>query len=59
LAGIGFTMSLSIAAQAFPVPNDFAAVQIAMSAASVSSALRGVATLRKAQGQEAVPTFPA
>lgn len=45
LAGIGFTMSLFIAGQAFPVPADFAAAKIAVFAASVLSALVGVALL--------------
>jgi Na+:H+ antiporter, NhaA family len=43
LAGIGFTMSLFIAGQAFPVPGDFDAAKIALFAASVLSALIGVA----------------
>lgn len=45
LAGIGFTMSLFIAGQAFPVPNDFDAAKIAVFAASVISSLLGVAML--------------
>ncbi len=45
LAGIGFTMSLFIAGQAFPAPADFAAAKIAVFAASVLSALAGVAVL--------------
>ena len=45
LAGIGFTMSLFIAGQAFPEPADFAAAKIAVFAASVVSALIGVAVL--------------
>jgi NhaA family Na+:H+ antiporter len=45
LAGIGFTMSLFIAGQAFPVPEDFAAAKIAVFAASVLSAIIGVAVL--------------
>ena len=49
LAGIGFTMSLFIAGQAFPVPSDFAAAKIAVFAASVLSALIGVAILWNAQ----------
>jgi len=47
LAGIGFTMSLFIAGQAFPVPGDFAAAKIAVFAASVLSAIAGVAILWK------------
>ena len=43
LAGIGFTMSLFIAGQAFPAMDDFAAAKIAVFAASVLSAVIGVA----------------
>lgn len=45
LAGIGFTMSLFIAGQAFPQATDFAAAKIAVFSASVASALIGVAIL--------------
>jgi NhaA family Na+:H+ antiporter len=45
LAGIGFTMSLFIAGQAFPVGADFEAAKIAVFAASVLSAVIGVALL--------------
>jgi NhaA family Na+:H+ antiporter len=45
LAGIGFTMSLFIAGQAFPTASDFAAAKIAVFAASVVSAILGVAVL--------------
>jgi NhaA family Na+:H+ antiporter len=45
LAGIGFTMSLFIAGQAFPVAEDFAAAKIAVFGASVLSAVLGVAVL--------------
>jgi NhaA family Na+:H+ antiporter len=45
LAGIGFTMSLFIAGQAMPGPADFAAAKIAIFAASILSALIGVALL--------------
>ena len=45
LAGIGFTMSLFIAGEAFPVPADFAAAKIAVFAASVVSAVVGVVIL--------------
>jgi NhaA family Na+:H+ antiporter len=45
LAGVGFTMSLFIAGQAFPDAADFAAAKIAVFAASVVSALIGVAVL--------------
>lgn len=47
LAGIGFTMSLFIAGQSFRVPEDFAAAKIAVFAASVISAIIGVAILWK------------
>lgn len=49
LAGIGFTMSLFIAGQAFPVEGDFAAAKIAVFAASVLSAVIGVAILWNAE----------
>ncbi|HEX9772914.1 MAG TPA: Na+/H+ antiporter NhaA [Steroidobacteraceae bacterium] len=52
LAGIGFTMSLFIAGQAFPAANDFAAAKIAVFAASVLSALAGVAVLWRAPRAE-------
>ncbi len=45
LAGIGFTMSLFIAGQAFPSDADFAAAKIAVFAASVLSAILGVTLL--------------
>jgi Na+:H+ antiporter, NhaA family len=45
LAGIGFTMSLFIASQAFPVETDFAAAKMAVFAASIASAILGVAIL--------------
>ena len=51
LAGIGFTMSLFIAGQAFPVPADFAAAKIAVFAASVLSALIGAALLWNASSR--------
>jgi len=53
LAGIGFTMSLFIAGQAFPNPTDFAAAKIAVFAASVLSALIGVALLWNAEKHRA------
>jgi NhaA family Na+:H+ antiporter len=46
LAGIGFTMSLFIAGQAFPLPEDFAAAKIGIFAASLLSASLGLALLR-------------
>jgi len=54
LAGIGFTMSLFIAAQAFPDPADFAAAKIAVFAASVISAIIGVAILWNARRTQEV-----
>ncbi|HEV2570150.1 MAG TPA: Na+/H+ antiporter NhaA [Beijerinckiaceae bacterium] len=45
LAGIGFTMSLFIAGQAFPVASDFDAAKIAVFCASILSAIIGVAVL--------------
>lgn len=48
LAGIGFTMSLFIAGQAFADPGDFAAAKIAVFAASIGAALLGAAMLWKA-----------
>ena len=45
LAGIGFTMSLFIAGQAFPTASDFAAAKIAVFGASVLSSILGVALL--------------
>jgi len=45
LAGIGFTMSLFIAGQAFPGEADFEAAKIAVFAASVLSAVIGVTLL--------------
>lgn len=51
LAGIGFTMSLFIAAQALPVPSEFAAAKIAIFAASLLAAVVGVGTLWTAQAE--------
>jgi NhaA family Na+:H+ antiporter len=45
LAGIGFTMSLFIASQAFPVPADYAAVKIAIFTGSILAAIIGVSIL--------------
>jgi NhaA family Na+:H+ antiporter len=48
LAGIGFTMSLFIAGEAFPMASDFAAAKIAVFAASILSAAVGVLILWRA-----------
>jgi NhaA family Na+:H+ antiporter len=53
LAGIGFTMSLFIAGQAFPVAGDFAVAKIAVFAASVLSSVIGVAVLWGAPARKA------
>jgi Na+:H+ antiporter, NhaA family len=53
LAGIGFTMSLFIAGQAFPAASDFTAAKVAVFAASVLSAIIGVALLWGAAGRPA------
>lgn len=53
LSGIGFTMSLFIAGQAFQGDADFAAAKIAVFAASVLSAALGVAILWNAGSGEA------
>lgn len=45
LAGIGFTMSLFIAGEAFPDAGDFAAAKIAVFGASIIAAMAGVAIL--------------
>jgi Na+:H+ antiporter, NhaA family len=53
LAGIGFTMSLFIAGEAFPAPGDFAAAKIAIFTASIIAGLAGTAILwprRKLKG---------
>jgi Na+:H+ antiporter, NhaA family len=62
LAGIGFTMSLFIAGQAFPVASDFAAAKIAVFAASILSAVIGVGLLwrtRRAPEEDVAATRPA
>ena len=51
LAGIGFTMSLFIAGQAFPTETDYASAKIAIFVGSILSALIGVAILWSAQSQ--------
>ena len=48
LAGIGFTMSLFIAGQAFAAEADFAAAKIAVFAASILASIIGVAILWRA-----------
>jgi NhaA family Na+:H+ antiporter len=53
LSGIGFTMSLFIAAQAFPIASDFAAAKIAVFSASFIAALAGVAILWNAESARA------
>lgn len=53
LAGIGFTMSLFIAGQAFPVAGDFAVAKIAVFAASVLLAIFGVTVLWRAHARHA------
>jgi len=61
LAGIGFTMSLFIASQAFSSESDFAAAKIAVFIASVMSAAIGTALLWNArspvsaEGQSCAP----
>ena len=45
LAGIGFTMSLFIATEAFPDPTDFAAAKIAIFIASIIAGVIGTAIL--------------
>jgi Na+:H+ antiporter, NhaA family len=55
LAGIGFTMSLFVAGQAFPLAGDFAAAKIAVFAASVLSSVIGVAELWRAPARSATP----
>lgn len=47
LAGIGFTMSLFIAGEAFPDPADFAAAKIAIFIASLVAGVLGAAILWK------------
>jgi NhaA family Na+:H+ antiporter len=59
LAGIGFTMSLFIAGQAFPVAADFAAAKIAVFTASVIAAIIGVAILWTSSTAETEDTVEA
>ena len=53
LAGIGFTMSLFIASEAYPNPQDFAASKIAIFIASLIAGVAGTALLwRKSSSLE-------
>lgn len=52
LSGIGFTMSLFIADQAFPLEPDFAAAKIAVFAGSAFAAVIGVALLWRRRNDE-------
>jgi NhaA family Na+:H+ antiporter len=45
LAGIGFTMSLFIAGQSYPVASDFDAAKVAIFGTSIAAAILGVAVL--------------
>ncbi|QOG19193.1 Na+/H+ antiporter NhaA [Bradyrhizobium sp. SEMIA] len=54
LAGIGFTMSLFIAGQAFPNATDFSAAKIAVFAASILSAAVGTVLLWGASHRELI-----
>jgi len=47
LAGIGFTMSLFIATEAFPLARDFAAAKIAIFIASIAAGVFGASILWK------------
>jgi NhaA family Na+:H+ antiporter len=59
LAGIGFTMSLFIAHEAFPAAGDFAAAKIGIFIASITAACAGVAILwRRAAPGEAADITP-
>lgn len=53
LSGIGFTMSLFIAAQAFPNASDFAAAKIAVFVASFLAAMAGIAILWNSEASRA------
>jgi len=54
LAGIGFTMSLYIAAKAFPGADEFAAAKIAVFAASTAAAVVGTVLLWRRREPTAV-----
>lgn len=58
LAGVGFTMSLFIASQAFSGDTDFAAAKIAVFAASLLAAAVGVLILWKRRADEAADALP-
>ncbi len=55
LGGIGFTMSLFIAGQAFPNPADYAAAKIAIFIASLIAALLGTLILYPRRHEESDP----
>jgi NhaA family Na+:H+ antiporter len=59
LAGIGFTMSLFIAGEAFPNPADFAAAKIAIFAASLVAGIVGTAILWRRREQTDTAALPA
>jgi NhaA family Na+:H+ antiporter len=52
LSGMGFTMSLFIAAEAFPVAADFAAAKMAVFTASFVAAVAGIAILAWPGGKQ-------
>jgi NhaA family Na+:H+ antiporter len=56
LSGIGFTMSLFIASEAFPRASDFAATKIAVFAASGLAAVIGTIVLWRTAGEHAEPS---
>ena len=58
LAGIGFTMSLFIAGKAFPRATDSSAAKILLFAASILSAVVGIALLWGASHQELIEEAP-
>ena len=58
LAGIGFTMSLFIAGQAFPSATDLSTAKIAVFAASSLSAVVGTGLLWGASHQELIGDAP-
>jgi len=55
LGGIGFTMSLFIAGQAFPDPADYAAAKIAIFIASLIAAVSGAIILYPRRREEGDP----